>query len=439
MNIPVRAAANREVVTGEIERLRQNSFRSLNFSQPLEEQFEQETAKERSYRLWLEGLIAIVVVNGCLLADYLLVQDVALGSIVKRTLVITPLALVVNGMMRLKLKRWLREGSVALATTLICFINLYVQGSATAALATFGLMCVLIMAMFTNVVMRLRFHYSAVATAAMLTGGLWFAVHATGLRESERTIGASLVTIGIAITLTAGYSLEREERLGYLLFLRSELQAEELHRLSNMDKLTGLPNRRAFEEEFERLWIEGMAERIPLSAIVIDIDHFKVVNDVYGHLYGDEVLRRIAGLLPQALRGQQDIAARFGGEEFVILLPDAGQDTAVVVAERVRRLVEMAGTPVPEVIGGEQQTMWATVSCGISTCVPDGGLTAERLLKTADKALYRAKGNGRNRVEFRSYEQISSAEMKPMGRASGMRLLSKLKGRDSGARAASKG
>jgi diguanylate cyclase (GGDEF)-like protein len=287
------------------------------------------------------------------------------------------------------------------------------------------LMCVLIMALFTNVVMRVRFLYATAATAGMLAGGLWFASHAGGLTESEKTIGASLMAIGVAVTLTAGYSLEREERLGYLLFLRSELQGEELHRLSNLDKLTGLPNRRAFEERFEKLWVEGVATGTRLSAIVIDIDHFKVVNDVHGHLYGDEVLRRIAGLLPQALRVQEDIAARFGGEEFVILLPDTGMETAVVVAERVRTLVEMAGTPVPEQLGGEY-TMWATVSCGVSTCVPDDRLSRESLLQAAYRALYRAKGSGRNRVEFRSVEEVSSPEMSLAGRRSGVRLLTKL-------------
>jgi diguanylate cyclase (GGDEF)-like protein len=328
----------------------------------------------------------------------------------------------VNWMVRWHLRPWAREASVAVGATLICFINLYVGGSATAATATFGLMGVLILALFTNVVMRIRLPYAVGATVVMLAGGLWFASHASGLVEAERSIGASMMAVGVAVTLTAGYSLEREERMGYLLLQQSELQGEELQRLSNQDKLTGLPNRRALEERFDQLWAEGVLAGTPLSAIVIDIDHFKVVNDVYGHLYGDEVLRRIAGLLPKALRVQEDIAARFGGEEFVILLPDAGVDTAMVVAERVRVLVEMAGTPVPEQFGPEQ-TMWATVSCGVSTCVPDESLSREKLLKFADRALYKAKGNGRNRVEFRSCEQSAASSE---GRVPEVRLVAML-------------
>lgn len=410
MDNPACVVADRRLVEKEIARLGHRHFGGLGFSRPLEQQFEADTAKERSYRLWIEGLVAIVVLNGCLFVDHLLVKNEMLASVVRRTEVVTPLALAVNCMMLLDLKRWAREGGVAVGLTLICLINLQVERGDSAATANFGLMSVLITVLFANVVVRLRFRYAACSTALMLAGGLWFAWHSHGLTRSEQAIGASMMVLGIAITLTAGYSLERQERMSYLLFLGSQMQGAELQRLSNMDKLTGLPNRRAFEEQFDRLWIEGMRAGTPLSAIVVDIDHFKVVNDVYGHLYGDEVLRRVAGLLPQALRAPQDFASRFGGEEFVILLPDCALDKAVIAAERVRKLVEMVGTPVPEQVAGEQ-TLWTTVSCGVSTCVPTPRLAPERLLKVADRALYRAKWSGRNRVEFRSCETTSGTHM----------------------------
>lgn len=240
------------------------------------------------------------------------------------------------------------------------------------------------------------------------------------------------MVIGAAMVLTATYSLEREERLSYLLCLQSDLQGAdlfkmnaELERLSNVDKLTGLPNRRSLESRFETLWVEGERLGTSLSAIVIDVDHFKVINDVYGHLYGDEALRRIAGLLPQALRGQEDFAGRFGGEEFVILLPNTDRETALGVADRVRRLVEVAGTPVTEHPSGETM-LWATVSCGVSLCVPDGKFHRDNLLRAADKALYEAKGNGRNRVEFKECEWELRVSESRAGRRSGSRLLAKL-------------
>jgi diguanylate cyclase (GGDEF)-like protein len=368
----------------------------------LEDQFERDSGRERSYRLWLDGLIAIAVLNGCLLGDYLFVKDASLHSVVLRTALVTPIALAINLLMRWHPPRWIREGSVALGTTLICVVNLYAEGGSTAVSANLGMMSVLITALFVNVVMRLRFFYAAASTAAMLACGVSFAVGAVALPVAGKLIGVSMMALGVVITLVAGYGLERQERLGYLLFLRSELQGEELRRLSNLDKLTELPNRRAFEDRFAALWADAAQEKTPLSVILLDVDHFKMVNDVYGHLYGDEVLRRIAGLLPQALRAHKDFAARFGGEEFVILLPELAEDHAILVAERVRTLVEMAGTPVIEQ-ATERQLVWTTISCGVSTCLPNLGGRREDLLKSADRALYQAKANGRNRVEFAGY------------------------------------
>lgn len=432
MHNPERVLETRIGVVSELEKLRKHGPWGLNFPSDLEQCFERDTAKPRSMRLWREGLIAIVVFNACLVVDNLLVRDAMLHSIVQHTVIVTPLALLVNALMLLNPPRWLREGSVGLATILICFINLKLEGSNTPATALFGVICLLIMVLFSGVVMRLRFHYAAVAMGSMLAGGLWFARHAAGLRASEQTVAGSLMVIGAAMVLTATYSLEREERLSYLLCLQSDLQGAdlfkmnaELERLSNVDKLTGLPNRRSLESRFETLWVEGERLGTSLSAIVIDVDHFKVINDVYGHLYGDEALRRIAGLLPQALRGQEDFAGRFGGEEFVILLPNTDRETALGVADRVRRLVEVAGTPVTEHPSGETM-LWATVSCGVSLCVPDGKFHRDNLLRAADKALYEAKGNGRNRVEFKECEWELRVSESRAGRRSGSRLLAKL-------------
>jgi diguanylate cyclase (GGDEF)-like protein len=402
----MREETTRETIDREIARLSRSVCRDLNFAGPLEDAFEAATASERAHRLWFEGLLAIVVLNCCLLADFLLVKNSMLVSIVKQTTLVTPLALVVNWMMRLNPPRRIREGAVAVGTALICFLNLYAEGGHTAATAIFGFLSVLITASFVNVVMRLRFLYAVASTATMLAGTIWFAWRATGLMPSEKMIGVSMMALGVAITLTAGYSLEKQERVGYLLLLRSEMQGMELQRLSNMDKLTELPNRRAFEERFETLWNEAVAARLPLSAILIDIDHFKVVNDAYGHMYGDEVLRRIASLLPQGLRTQEDFLARFGGGEFVILLPGLRRDLALRVAERMRSLVEMVGTPISGTT--ERQALFSTVSCGVSTCVPDARRSRDKLLRSADRALYRAKANGRNCVEFLDYDAGTS-------------------------------
>jgi len=176
-----------------------------------------------------------------------------------------------------------------------------------------------------------------------------------------------------------------------------------LELLSIIDNLTGLANRRAYEAKFDEMWRLAEQTGSPLSVVVMDVDHFKVLNDIRGHLYGDEVLRRVSSLLVQALRSRADFAARFGGEEFVVLLPDTAEESAIRVGERIRRLIEMAGSP-PQEQPSDECLMWVTVSCGVSTCYSTAGRRREELLETADKAMYRAKAEGRNRVCYRLLE-----------------------------------
>jgi two-component system, cell cycle response regulator len=171
---------------------------------------------------------------------------------------------------------------------------------------------------------------------------------------------------------------------------------ELLLELSNTDHLTGLFNRRylmdTLEKEFQRSLRKGGA----LSLIILDIDHFKQVNDSYGHLQGDVVLQRVAQQLQQELRSY-DIAARYGGEEFVAVLPDATLKEALFVAERVRMAVQDCRYE------GVLKPLSITVSLGVVTFPAPDCRTIDDFIKLADDALYRAKANGRNRVEHYSF------------------------------------
>ena len=158
------------------------------------------------------------------------------------------------------------------------------------------------------------------------------------------------------------------------------------------DTLTSLYNRRLFEE---RLGIETQKSfygGTPLSLVMVDIDHFKKVNDTFGHLEGDKVLCKIASLLKDSVR-KKDTVARYGGEEFVLILPGAGLEESAMIAERIRRLVE--NTPM-QIIGQAQINL--TVSLGISNFPIHRPNSKEELVKMADQALYEAKEEGRNRV-----------------------------------------
>lgn len=162
--------------------------------------------------------------------------------------------------------------------------------------------------------------------------------------------------------------------------------------LSVTDFLTGLANRRRLDRFLRDEWRRALRQRRPLSLSVIDVDHFKILNDTLGHSAGDVCLRQVAGILGQCARRPTDLAARLGGEEFVVVLADTTLDGAVVVANRIRESVAELDFRF-----GDAGRL--TVSAGVSFTYPDRDGDGACLLKQADDALYQAKRNGRNRVE----------------------------------------
>jgi diguanylate cyclase (GGDEF)-like protein len=168
----------------------------------------------------------------------------------------------------------------------------------------------------------------------------------------------------------------------------------ELSTLGMRDQLTGLPNRRSFDRRLDSEWKRAIREKHPLSFLIMDIDKFKVYNDTYGHQQGDVVLQTVAKTLPAPIRRVIDFAARWGGEEFVILRPPTDSEGAMHVAEMVRLAVE--STEIPSLDGGQAKKV--TISIGVSTQRPTPEGTIADLIAHADEALYQAKETGRNRV-----------------------------------------
>ena len=173
--------------------------------------------------------------------------------------------------------------------------------------------------------------------------------------------------------------------------LQSKSNQEELERLVNYDSLTGLYNRRSIFRLLDEQIGYSNRYKESFSISVLDIDHFKKVNDTYGHLIGDDVLGKIADILLQQIRGA-DFAGRYGGEEFILVLPRTELSSAMVIAERIRKSIESV-----EMQDSDGSTFYITVSQGISAYKPDED--RDSLIARADEALYKAKDNGRNRVE----------------------------------------
>ena len=180
-------------------------------------------------------------------------------------------------------------------------------------------------------------------------------------------------------------------------------QADLLRQLSFLDGLTGIPNRRRFDEVMTMEWRRCGRSRLPLSVIMLDVDHFKAFNDHYGHQAGDDCLRIVSRVLAEQVQRPGDLVARFGGEEFVCLLPETDAEGAARVAERLRtsvvaELIPHAASPV---------TGHVTISLGYAAAIPPTDQPPAMLLDHADRALYAAKREGRNR--FRGTDVVDPA------------------------------
>ncbi|WP_170113350.1 ligand-binding sensor domain-containing diguanylate cyclase [Ahniella affigens] len=167
-----------------------------------------------------------------------------------------------------------------------------------------------------------------------------------------------------------------------------EVANQRLAKLAVQDGLTGVTNRRGFEQAYARLWNRLAEVRQPLAVLMVDVDFFKQFNDAFGHLAGDEVLRSIARALELHVHEPAEVLARFGGEEFIVLLPNTQIDEALNRAQVLRQACEEAG-----------KANDITVSVGVAVSIPRGGLKPTQLVDEADAALYRAKKAGRNRIE----------------------------------------
>ncbi len=218
-------------------------------------------------------------------------------------------------------------------------------------------------------------------------------VHPRGAREVQirRRDGSARA---MDLTLTPMYAGE-PLFIGLLHDITHHKQSETaLQRAALLDPLTKIANRRHFDSFFEKEWLRAIRSGEPLSLVVIDVDHFKLYNDNLGHAAGDACLRKVAAALQSHALRPTDIAARFGGEEFVLLFAETGAETGLKLAESIRAHIESLELPNPR----SSTSSWLTVSVGVATIVPSQRDDVEAFFVAADRAMYEAKEAGRNRV-----------------------------------------
>lgn len=190
---------------------------------------------------------------------------------------------------------------------------------------------------------------------------------------------------------------EREfiARVGVMARISSILKRE--RQLAITDELTGLLNRRYIMQRLREELNRAARNSAPLSCLMMDLDHFKVVNDTFGHLTGDRVLRQTARITSECKR-VSDVVGRYGGEEFLMLLPETGQKGAMILAERIRNQIEKTA------FSDEGKVIRITASVGVATCAHSDGGNPEEIIRTADNALYMAKHRGRNCIIHHDYK-----------------------------------
>ena len=364
----------------------------LRFPPKAEDAFDQEYRQERINHFRSSTLYAIPLYDAFLLLDYICLRQSFGLCLVVRLGVITSLALVCRAVIH-RVGRRTRETLFA-ATPLPGMAGILVLYNARLDLIALGQIALILIMLYSIYAMWPNFRYTCYAVLAMALGDSAFLMNNKALDSAQATAFISLLWTATILTLMAIYSMERQIRISYQLRLKIHANNAELARISTIDSLTGIPNRRYLDSELRVQWKNCMHDGQPISVLMIDLDHFKIFNDQFGHAYGDSVLSLVAKTLRQTLRGQQDILARYGGEEFVVILPNRPLTSALAIARRLCAAVR-AATLSP---GSDETQPHITISIGAASARPTPGSVSTRLLRAADTALYKAKANGRDCV-----------------------------------------
>ncbi len=345
------------------------------------------------YRLQVmeKGILrAIIVYNAFLPIHFLLLPRTAMLALTLHLGLITPAILLVGWLYRKINSQLLREVAAAIVPFMMVAQIMFIYSLNRGEIADHYQYLAIMIVIYSNVNQRLSFRV-ALGLTLVLTA-VYLAVLLPGHSPFvTKFIGAVLVVSAGYLSLMANRRMEQDVRQIFLTRLRDQLRREGAETVAKRDALTGLSNRRQLDETVNKIWAKGEGDA-PVAVVMIDIDHFKPFNDRYGHVAGDTCLKRVAGAIATELRNTDDVAVRYGGEEFLVLMPQTDQSTAVRIAERIRRHIEKLA--IPHEFGGYGVV---TVSVGV-IAGPTAAHGFAELVAGADAALYAAKRDGRNQV-----------------------------------------
>ncbi|NMB56135.1 MAG: diguanylate cyclase [Leptolinea sp.] len=373
----------------------------LHFGFPLEDHFRTENRQNNRQSLLIGSIIAILVYDLSLLVDYIILTDVFTTALIVRLGVFTPLAILALFINHRWYRFWLQDLSRFLIVVAAGISYIYLTNISTDRDAIFYFPALILVVTYGNLFFRLQFIYACLSSAIMFVLFALFFPLDPHLPPMVPYTNSVFFLTSIIMTIFANYFLDREYRYNFLFSFREKIrkrilqdQNRYLNQISTMDALTGLANRREVDNYLSNL--NQMRPEV-LSIIMIDIDYFKEYNDIYGHAAGDSCLHQVASIIQTSIHRKRDLAGRYGGEEFIIILPEtelaAGEKIARNIVQDVRKAgVQHSGSKVSHVV---------TISAGLACGEIAGSGDVFTVLKAADDSLYTAKSSGRNQVQVK--------------------------------------
>lgn len=374
-----------------------------NFDKETEKRFRDDFANSNiaSARLILGQLLLVFLLAGYL--DKVLLGELATFMVFLRYSLFAP---IIALLFLFSFTPWFRKYMQLIFCLTVVIVSCYVSlftflNEEVAAMLYFS--GIILMVFVSFVYVPILFNYAFIMSTFVFSMSLLGLVFNESLNVGVMQSCIALLIASILLALAACYGNERSARLNFhykeMLNLEKdnlEESNEHFKTLASNDGLTGIANRRAFDERFQDEWQRALRSESYLAILLIDVDYFKPFNDFYGHQVGDECLQKIAKALDKTVGRVGDFVARYGGEEFVIILPNANTAKAKEFAEKVR--LSIAALKIPHEKSSIEKVV--TLSIGVSSAIPGSAdyEDADILLRDADRALYQAKSDGRNRV-----------------------------------------
>lgn len=364
-------------------------FAQLRFGGLLEKEFREFYVTQNLARARLSGLIAIILALSVTCID--LVAGTATNTTINalRLGVLCPLLAVIGVAVSLPALRRYYTEVAAVGVTLVGFVVTYIAHVAALQGDSYVLagliMVVLYACLFLGLLFSIAIGIAALLVLTHLVLGFMLGLPTNELFYMTAMLGAAAVIGGIST-----YNLEHALRTNFL-------ETRLLNELAERDGLTGLYNRRIFDDFIRRAWRQSRREDEALEIIFIDIDYFKIYNDLYGHQAGDDCLKKVATCIARCAKRPFDFAARYGGEEFVLVLYGPPDEYARALPEQIRR--DVLDLRIPH--KGSDCESSVTVSVGVAFARAGANRSLAGAIQAADEALYQAKREGRNRVVFK--------------------------------------